>query len=223
MTVMTLPLSELPRPNAAIMNRSHRHNVLTMAKRIVRDGLLNPIAIAKSGSGFTVTDGKLRLMALHLLDKTKKLPRSLTRVPVEITQGNLSDRDHPILLTEAELVRRILTAEQDGQSPLSVAARFDVSIEYLLKTRSLDKLHSQILAYFNDGHLSLDQAAAFATLPNMDAQWRLLQELGPFAHARDVIAAILSGDTVIETADGNVHILPSRKPLRDILPLRRVA
>ncbi len=223
MTVMTLPLSELPRPNAAGMDDLKRDNVILMAKRIVRDGLLNPISIAKAGSRFAVTDGKVRLSALHMLAKSKKLPRGLSRVPVEITQGGITERDHPVLLTEPELVRRILTAELSGQSSLAVAKRFDCDIEYLLKARTLDKLHPQIFDYFNAGHLSLHQAAAFATLPNIDAQWRLLQELGPFAHASEVIDAILAGETVIETADGEVHILPSRSPVITPFPLSRAA
>jgi len=212
MTVITLPLDKLPRPKIAQMPHSERYSVMRMAKRIKRDGLLNPLDVAKSGSKFAVIDGKIRLAALHALKMTKSLPRGLTRVPVEITQGNIIERDRPALVPEPELVRRILQAELDGQSPLAVAERFDVSIEYLLRIHTLDKLHPQILTYFNDGHLSLEQAAAFATLPNVDAQWRLLQELGPFAHAHEVIAAIIAGDTVIETADGNVHILPSREP-----------
>ena len=223
MTVMTLPLSKLPRPNAAGMDELKRDNVIFMAKRIVRDGLLNPIEVSKTGSRLAVTDGKVRLAALHVLKTAKSLPRGLNRVPVEVTQGNVVERVRPALLTEAELARRILKAELEGQSSLSVAKRFDVSPEYLLKVHMLDKLHSQILTYFNDGHLSLAQAAAFATLPNVDAQWRLLQELGPFAHASEVIDAILAGETVIETADGEVHILPSRTPVQHTLMLSRAA
>ncbi|WP_017932465.1 ParB/RepB/Spo0J family partition protein [Robiginitomaculum antarcticum] len=211
MTMITLPLSELPRLSAAAMLRTHRNSVLKMARRIRRDGLLNPISVVISGKHFSVIDGKIRLAALQLLRITHRLPRGLSRIPVEITQGGVTAREHPVLVTEAELVRRILRAEEAGESPLAIAKRFACSPEYMLKIRSLDKLHPHIMDYFCEGHVSLDQAAAFATLPNKDAQWRLLQELGPFAHASEVIKAIFDGETVIETADGNVHILPSRK------------
>lgn len=210
MTIITLPLEALPRPAVSAILKSHRKSVMKMAGRIRKDGLLNPLSIAKSGSHLSIIDGKIRLAALHVLRITKTLPRGLSRIPVEITQGGVTQHDHPALIPEAELVRRILRAEEAGESPLSIAKRFECSPEYMLKIKSLDKLHPQIMDYFTAGHVNLAQSAAFATLPNKDAQWRLLQELGPFAHASEVIKAILDGATVIETADGNIHILPSR-------------
>ena len=65
-------------------------------------------------------------------------------------------------------------------------------------------------AYFG-GSLSTEQARAFATLPNMEAQDSLLMALGPFANAPEILSAIKQGDTVLNMGDDNVIILPSRK------------
>ena len=68
-------------------------------------------------------------------------------------------------------------------------------------------------AYFG-GTLTIEQARAFATLPNMDTQDNLLIALGPFANAPDILNAIRQGETVIDIGGDNVIILPSRPPQR---------
>ena len=57
----------------------------------------------------------------------------------------------------------------------------------------------------------MEQARAFATLPNMDAQDNLLIALGPFANAPDILTAIRQGETVLDIGDDNVLILPSKQ------------
>jgi len=218
MTSLTLPIttlsfSDIALPKAKLAFVKSKADIRRLAKRIVRDGLLNPIWVKKSASGFVVVDGSKRLTAMKLLQRAGRLPRSLSRIPCVITEAPLAKTPNfgrPALKTDAELAGAIITASHSGHSAAQIASRYDCqqqTIEYAL---SLPRLHAQIFDYFQSGHLDLEQAAAFATLENMDSQWRLLQELGPFAHAKDVIAAILAGESVVTMPDGNVMIMPSR-------------
>lgn len=75
---------------------------------------------------------------------------------------------------------------------------------------SLRNLHPEVLLHFNKGAVSLEQAAALATIGNMTAQLNLLHQLGPFVSNIEIIAAIKSGATVVELDEGNIIFLPSR-------------
>ena len=217
MSVITLPLAQLDGSPKYFSRAGVNRHVLPLARSIAKDGLLNPIRLKKLGSQLKVIDGKKRLMALKLLFKSGKLPRSLVNVPVIISD----DETHyaakpertlrrPELLSDADLTQAIFSAHKSGQCEIEIAQRFECSAQTVTLALSLKRLHPQIVDYFKSGHLSLDQAAAFATLPRHDVQWRLLQELGPFAHAKTVIAAILKGETVIEMPDGDMMIMPSK-------------
>ena len=211
--ITTLSFSDIALPKAKLAFVKSRADIHRLAKRILRDGLLNPIWVKKSTSGFVVVDGGKRLTAMKLLQRAGRLPRSLSKVPCVITDAPLAQTPNfgrPALKTDAELADAIMTATSHGHSAAQIASRFDCQQQTIDYALSLPRLHAQILDYFQSGHLSLEQAAAFATIENMDSQWRLLQELGPFAHAKDVIAAILAGESVVTMPDGNVMIMPSR-------------
>ena len=228
MSVITLPLAQLDGAPKYFSRAGVKRHVLPLASSIAKDGLLNPIKLKKIGQRLKVIDGKKRLMALKLLVKSGKLPRSLVNVPVIITTNEAMPKPQPErplrrpeLLSDAELTQSIVTAHNLGQSEPEIAKRFECSAQTVTLALSLKRLHPQIVDYFKSGHLSLEQAAAFATLQRPDAQWRLLQELGPFAHAKTVIAAILKGETVIEMPDGDMMIMPSKEstPRRQDKPL----
>ena len=228
MTVSTLPITSLAMHDLSMpcLTRFRRHakDIHTLAKRILKDGLLNPITVKRKGADYVVVDGGKRLAAIQLLNRAGRLPRSLSRVPCIVADDGIISAvkalpARPVLKSDAELARAINAAVRAGASRSAVAARFDCAAAMIDYAQSLDALHPQICDYFNSGHISLEQAAAFATLECRDSQWRLLQELGPFAHASEVIAAILKGETVVEMPDGNVMIMPSRKrlaPRRDM-------
>lgn len=215
MSVNTLPLSALsvgsraPRLSSFAKTKA---DLIRLSQRITHDGLLNPLRVARSGNRYIVLDGKKRLMALKLLAKKNLLPRSLVNVPVIMDEAELAPLSRPALMSDPALARALTEAHVQGHSPQDIIERFDCRYDTLNMALSLRGLHPQIFEYFESGHLTLEQAAAFATLPNMDAQWRLLQKLGPFSRAQTVIDAILAGQTTIEMPDGDVMIMPSRNP-----------
>lgn len=214
--VTPLALTDLSAPKLLSIFKRQAKDIHSLAKQILTDGLLNPILVRRSGRSLVVVDGSKRLAAMQLLKRAGKLPRSLSRVPCIVSDEAIAAPvpalpSVPMLKTDAELARAINAALKSGQSRSVIAARFDCAPAVIDYAASLNTLHPQIREYFNSGHIGLDQAAAFAGIENIDAQWRLLQELGPFAHANEVIAAILAGQTVVDMPDGNVMIMPSRR------------
>ncbi len=218
MAIMTLPQSEIAYPHLTPINTP---KVVSLAKAIVTDGLLNPILVTKAKTSKTdtasapyrVIDGEKRLRAFELLSHAKRLPRSLRLVPcLEQSCAPNNAPNRPALKTDSEFVHAICDAFSAGASKTALMARFACTASAVDQALSLNNLNEQIMDYFSSGHLSLEQAAAFASLPNKQAQWTLLQKLGPFAHAADVISAILGGETVLTMPNGELLILPSREP-----------
>ena len=118
-----------------------------------------------------------------------------------------------VTLSEQELVHLILRAVANGATYTQIRMKFICSEDMITQARSLSRLHTKLMLAFIKMKINLTQAAAFCTLPNPQAQLNLLSDLGSFVNDPDVISAVASGKTVIKLPDGDVIILPSRKPV----------
>jgi len=150
------------------------------------------------------------------------LPRSLCNIPCILIDDATLPADNgpkPLLLSDQELVTGLIHAMNSGSTSCEAANKFQCSPAIVRQAQSLETLHPKLQDAFTSGAINLEQAAAFATLPNPKSQWDLLIQLGPFASDKDIIAAISNGETVIETKAGNVIILPSRAPVPCIMAL----
>ena len=105
-----------------------------------------------------------------------------------------------------------------GLSLMEIASTLYVSKQCIKDLLCISRLSPRLRQAFFGGTISTEQALAFSTLPNMEAQDNLLITLGPFANAPDILNAIKGGQTVIDMGDDNVIILPSR-PKTPYLPL----
>jgi len=220
MTMMLIPLKDLTALDNVQRFSGRRQRELDPIKRsITNDGLLNPLIVMKQSGRYQVIDGKKRLQVIRQLVKAKKQTRALNKIPCVIQETPthvIADPHRPMLLSGPELAHAIITQIDLGHPPVSVAQRFECDNSVVEDAISLKKLHPTMLAHFNNKAISLEQASAFATIPNPEAQLNLLLQLGPFVSNTDIIAAIKSGETVIEVPNGDVVILPSRtqKPVR---------
>lgn len=186
---------------------------LGLARSIIKDGLLNPLVVMKQGSKYIVLDGKKRLVIIRKLAKSNRLSKAIAKVPcvVQETQSlsPLKNR-RPALLTGPELAHEVILDAQSGYSHVEIAQRFECDVTVVLDCLSLRNLHPEILLHFNKRAVSLEQAAALATIENMTAQLDLLHQLGPSVSDIDIIAAIKAGATVVELSEDNIIFLPSR-------------
>jgi len=199
-------------PVAPSFGLQFKSDIMDIAARIEKDGLLNPLRVQHTTTGYKIIDGMKRYCAIAHLSATGRLPRSLNRIPcimVELNAANDS-RELPLLITHGELYDRVLAGSALGQSVAELSDQYDCDVETVEDLMGLETLHPEVLACFRRDHLSFKQAAAFASLPNPQAQWNLLKRLGPFVREQDIMDAIENGETVISLPNGDCVILPSR-------------
>jgi len=185
-----------------------------LTNSIIKDGLLNPLIVRQHGSKFIVVDGKKRLGIIRRLTKLKRLSKAIVKVPCivqEVMSLKPVERRRPLLLTGPELAHKIILDAQNATSPVSIAQRYECDLSVVEDCLSLPGLHPEMLQHFNNRAISLEQAAAFATIENKKAQLDLLHQLGPFVSDVDIIAAIREGATVVELSDDKIIFLPSRR------------
>lgn len=188
--------------------------IKTLVKSIARDGLLNPLKIKAHKNKYLVVDGTKRLKALILLARSSRFHKPSQKVSCITEEESLEKPNmlkRPALMSAPELVHFILGALDEGQSSVAIAQRFRCDLSIVDSAHAIQNLHSKVLQSFYNGTIGLEQAIAFASLPNPNAQWALLQQLGPFVSDKNVIRALQSGESVIETPDETMIFLPSRE------------
>lgn len=194
--------------------RADRGSIVELAKSILKTGLLNPLLICANEVKFDLADGKKRLLALLFLRRSGKLPRSLKNVPCELCEPDVrcsSKRsERPSLLSDVEFFDNVMSRREQGQRIGAICADLFCSTDAITDCIKLENLDDRLMAQFRLGSLSLEQVAAFATVPNPAAQHRLLLELGTFVCHEKILSAIKHGATVLELPGGDAMILPSR-------------
>lgn len=222
MSVTLLPLKSLTGDVKHMIFTEKKTPFEKLKNSIIRDGLLNPLIVVQYKNKFKVIDGKKRLSIIRKLSKSRHFMRSLNKVPCIIEEAVSQfayDSRHPILMSEPELAHVISNDLRRGVSKPYIAERFDCALSTITDVETLANLHDKVMKCFNDCSITLNQAAAFATVPNKKAQWDLLLQLGPFVSNKEIISAIKNGETVLELPDDNILIIPSRKPAQQTLNL----
>ena len=208
------PLSDFDLPRAPILVGDALKAVRELEASIARFGLLAPVVVARGGSDnrWTVVDGRKRLLAIRRLGFGGELPRSLDTIPYIV--ADMPGRDsHPLaLLSPIEQFERVIELRDMGQSVPTIAAALYAPAGYVEDLLSVERLSPRLRNALFGGTLDLEQARAFATLPNPDAQDALHFALGPFVGAPDILDAIAGGATVLSVGpdEGDTLILPSR-------------
>ena len=213
MTLISIPQDALILKAPFGFSIAERKGIEEMCRQIVSFGLLNPLIVKREKGRFVIVDGKKRFQAIKKLAKMNKLPRSLNKIPCVVKDDEIVIKlspEKPLLLSEQDLVHEILTQDAKGQTYREISRSLECSEKVITQARSLCRLHSKLMLAFMNNTITLAQAAALSTLPNKDAQWDLLMQLGPFATEPQIIEAIASGETVLELPNGDTMILPSR-------------
>ena len=213
--ITSAKLANFRAPTVRILFGERLDEIKQIQASILTHGLLNPLVVMQQGHKLVVIDGKKRLAALRRMKFTGALPRSLVNVPyILVDQDNGQTQPSMGLLSNREKFEEVLSLKQKGQSLMEIATTLYVSKQCVKDLLSISRLSLRLKQAYFGGTLSIEQARAFATLPNMDTQDNLLIALGPFANAPDILNAIRQGETVIDIGDDNVIILPSRPPQR---------
>ena len=185
-------------------------------KSILKFGLFTPIIVERNGATLSVIDGRKRLAALMGLVTAGVMPRDLVKVPYVVTVNALTYAKAPIqdplaLLSNRLKYHLLLTLIEEGQAVGQIAATLYATQDYVRKIGSIARLSRKLKQAVLTNSLSFEQGYALSTLTNHEAQERLLDLLGPFVDAPQIIEAIKSGETVVSCGDNNVIIMPSRR------------
>ena len=204
-------LNDLRAPTNRILFGERLKDVVQIQKSIVAHGLLNPLIVMQRGNKLVVVDGKKRLAALRRMRFAGELPRSLVNVPYILVENDQTyQRSAMSLLSNRERFEEVIKLRKKGLGLMEIASELYISkncVKDLLRIALLSPRLRQ--AYFG-GTITLDQARAFSTLPNMDDQDQLIIALGPFVNAPEILEAIEAGETMINMDEENVIIIPSR-------------
>ena len=193
---------------------------------ILRFGLLAPVVVTRAETGsaeWRVLDGRKRLLAIRLLRFAGELPRSLSTIPFIV--ADVPSDEHPLaLLGPIEQFDQVTDLRDRGLSVADIACAIYAPVPYVENVLAVEQLSDRLRNAWFGGAIELDQARAFATLPNAEAQDALLLALGPFAKAPAILAAIAAGDTVVSVGvrEEDTLILPSRAAYAPA-PMRRAA
>ncbi len=213
-TVQMAKLANFRAPTTRILFGERLKEVAQIQNSIAAHGLLNPLIVMQRGEKLVIVDGKKRLAALRRMRFAGELPRSLVNVPYILIDHKADyERGVMTLLSNRERFEEVVNLRRKGLGLMEIAGELYISKQCVKDLLSVALLSPRLRQAYFGGTISIEQARAFASLPNADSQDQLLIALGPFADAPEILKAIESGDTVIEMDDDNVIILPSRKSL----------
>ena len=213
--ITSAKLDHFRAPTTRILFGQRLKDVQQIENSIAEHGLLNPLVVMQRGKKLILIDGKKRLAALRRMRFAGKLPRSLVRVPYILAdQEQKSGLSAMSLLSNQDRFEEVIGLRKNGKSLMEIAATLYISKQCVKDLLNIALLSPRLRQAYFGGTISIAQARAFASLPNMDSQDQLLLALGPFADAPDILKAIENGETVIEMGDNNIIILPSRDPLK---------
>lgn len=190
-------------------------SIHAMQASIARFGLFSPITVLRQGEHLMVVDGRKRLAALRRLQFCGELPDKLLSIPYVIVNTVRQRRlglgqEHLPLLNNDEKYNLIMDLQDEGLGAMEIAAQLHISHEFALMVTRIGQLSPDLQLAFLQDTLTVEQAHAFASIPNLKAQTKLLEMLGPHVEAPSVIQAIKAGETVLEIDDEHVYVLPSR-------------
>lgn len=190
-------------------------DVLKDVKRLERSirhhGLLSPLVVSKNRNRYLVIEGAKRLAALRRLKFNGKLPRDLKRIPYVLIDQSRGAHADLSLLSNREKYEKVQSLRRGGLSLREISTAIFTPKKTVSDILNVSKLSARLKqAYFGDA-ITLDQVAAFSTIPNPAAQDALLLKLGPFAQETEILSHITAGDTVLALGEDNIIILPSRK------------
>ena len=205
-------LSQFRAPTTRILYGERLAAVKQVQNSIKAHGLLSPLIVMRRGHQLIIVDGKKRLAALRRLKFTGQLPRSLASVPyilAEDTQNSGQQTQH--LLSNRERFEQVITRRRQGRALMEIASELYMSKQCVKDLLCVARLSPRLQNAFFGAVISQAQARAFASLPDLDSQDRLLIALGPFADAPEILEAIAQGETVIDMGHDNLIILPTRR------------
>lgn len=179
-------------------------------------GLLTPITALSKGRKLIVVDGHKRLAALRRMQVTGDLPSHLQKLPYVIVNTERARRiekgqDCLPMLNNEQKYNLVMDLADRGLTSKAIGFALFIDLETVKKIMNINEVCQEIQTAFFSDKLSLKQAHAFASIPNVKAQNKLLKMMDEQQYAPTIAHALENGKTVIDLGDENIIVLPSRK------------
>jgi ParB family transcriptional regulator, chromosome partitioning protein len=161
-------------------------------------GLLIPLTVRKNGAGYLVTDGGMRLQALHILardgDYNKETPipcvlredDEATAADVSLTTNYIRTAMHPV--DEFEAFAKLVDT---GKTPEAIAKDYGLSPKSVKQSLALGRLAPEVRAAWRKGDLDEDEAGAFTLETDLKRQAAILKKVGKHTSRYEIRNAIL--------------------------------
>jgi ParB family chromosome partitioning protein len=161
-------------------------------------GLLIPLTVRKNGEGYFVTDGGMRLAALHILardgdfDKATLVPCVLREddaaaaADISLTTNYVRTAMHPV--DEFEAFAKLVDG---GKTPEAIAKDYGLSAKAVKQTLALGRLSPEVREAWRKGDLDDDEAEAFTLETDLKRQAVVLKKVGKHTSAWQIKSEIL--------------------------------
>lgn len=161
-------------------------------------GLLVPLTVRKNGTGYLVTDGGMRLAALHVLardgdyDKATLVPCILREddeaaaADTSLTTNFIRSAMHPV--DEFEAFAKLVDG---GKTPEVIAKDYGLSPKTVKQSLALGRLAPEVRAAWRKGDIDDNQAEAFTLETDLARQATILKKVGKHSNAWRVKSEIL--------------------------------
>lgn len=148
-------------------------------------GLLIPLTVRKNGDGYYVTDGGMRLQALHVLardgdyDKATLVPCVLREddaagaADVSLTANFIRSAMHPV--DEFEAFAKLVDG---GKTPEAIAKDYGLSPKAVKQSLALGRLAPEVRAAWRKGDIEDDEAEVFTLETDLARQAAILKKAG---------------------------------------------
>lgn len=179
-------------------------------------GLLSPITVHTKGRKLIVVDGHKRVAALRRMQVTGDLPDNLQTLPYVIINTERARRIEkgqvclPMLSNEQKY-NLVMDLADRGLSAKAISFALYIELSTVENIININEVCEEIQTAFFQDRLSLKQAHAFAAIPNVKAQNKLLKMMDEQQYAPTIAHALENGKTVIDLGGDNIIVLPSRK------------
>lgn len=161
-------------------------------------GLLVPLTVRREGESYLVTDGGMRLAALHILardgdfDKATLVPCVLREddaaaaADISLTTNYVRTAMHPV--DEFEAFAKLVDG---GKTPEAIAKDYGLSAKAVKQTLALGRLSPEVREAWRKGDLNDDEAEAFTLETDLKRQAAILKKVGKHTSAWQIKGEIL--------------------------------
>jgi ParB family chromosome partitioning protein len=188
--------------NVRDRNSVSSEGIKQMSAMLLSQGQINPLVVSKTEDNqYTVHAGGRRLRGFWLLREQGKIKEDFAvqvrevdpsvAIDISLVENLSQEPMHPV--DEFLAFRRLA---DKGQSPEQIAKAFGCKVLHVKRRMKLGEVHSDLLAQFREGNVTLDQIMALASCDDQQRQLQAWNTLPTWQRSDHQIRQHLAEDQV---------------------------